>query len=273
MIIAPTNEEEKMEAEDLKKKVMGLINPCRDKICIRGVRKRGDGKIVVEAATDSDLKKIVEHESLKEEGLTATRSGALNPKIVVYDVPRSIEPSELAKNVYDQNGSLLRNWCRQGDPSQELSPQDKKERREKFCKEFVPRFKIGKREGHLTSWVLEVSPEIRNLLRIDDKVRIYLDWQSCKIQDYKGVTRCYNCQLYGHVAKFCIQKSKTCSYCSKEGHMIADCPDKKEAKNPTCAACKKARKKADHSVNDKMCPAYKAAYDRVIERTDYGNNG
>lgn len=103
-------------------------------------------------------------------------------------------------------------------------------------------------------------------------IRVFFEWRSCKVEDYKGVTRCYNCQLYGHVAEFYIQKSKTCSYCSKEGHMIAECPDKKENKSPTFAACKKAKKKADHSVNVKTCPEYKAAYDRVIERTDYGNN-
>lgn len=138
VIISPTDESKKIEAEELKKKIMGLIDPYKDKICIRGVRKRGDGNIVVEAATDSDLKKIVEHEKLKEGGLTATRSGALNPKIVLFDVPKTIEPNDLAWNVLDQNESLLKAWKREGG-------------REEFYKGFVPRFKIGKRDERLTN--------------------------------------------------------------------------------------------------------------------------
>lgn len=109
-------------------------------------------------------------------------------------------------------------------------------------------------------------------MRSNDSNRLYMQWQSCRIQDYRGVTRCYNCQTYGHVAKFCIQKEKTCSFCAGIGHTVAEFQSKKDNKNPICAACKRAKRKADHSVNDKVCPGYKAALDRVIERTDYGNN-
>lgn len=172
VIISLVSEEEQIKAEELKKKVMGLIYPCKDRICIRGVRKRGDGKLEVEAATDSYLKKIVEHEKLKEGGLTATRSGALNPKIVLFDVPRRIEANELAVNIFNQNVALLKNW---------REKEEEVVRRQRFCQGCIPRYKIGKREGHLTNWVLEVSPEIRNLLRSNDKIGFFLYWQFCKV--------------------------------------------------------------------------------------------
>lgn len=264
VIVSPGEGEGKLDAEQLKTKVMSLIDPCKDKIRIKGVRKRGDGKISIETATEDDLRKIVENEKMKMEGLVVSRNGALNPKVVIYDVPRQMEQEKLAGIVRVQNESLLGKLDKKV-PVEKII--------EEFAKEFIPRFRIGAKEGPLTNWVVEVSPRVRNILRRSDEIRLYLKWQSCKVYDYRGVTRCYNCQIYGHVAKYCIQKEKTCSFCSIIGHTVAECQSKKEGKNPTCAACKKAKRKSDHSVNDKSCPAYKAALDRVIKRTDYGNNG
>lgn len=257
-VISPPEGRKDIDAELLKSEVMQMIDPGKEKIQVKGVRKRGDGKVSIEAATELDLKKIMEHEKLKSEGFTVIRSGAMNPKVVVYDVPRIVEPSEMAAYIYNQNVRLLG----------VLEGKDKE-----FIEGFIPRFRIGKKEGPVTNWVIETSPIIRNILRSDDKNRLYVKWQSCKIEDYRGVSRCYNCQLYGHVAKFCIEKEKTCSYCSGKGHTIQDCQEKRNNKNPTCAACKKAKKKSDHSINDKSCPGYKMALARIIERTDYGNSG
>lgn len=256
VVISPKEGNGETDAEQLKQKVMSLIDPCKEGIKIKGVRKRADGKIAIETATDEDLKKKVEHSKLKEEGLKAARTGALNPKLVVYDVPRNMEPVDMVDSMHSQNAMI----------ATELE-------KEVFIKDFIPRFKIGKREGQTANWVVEVSPRIRNLLRGDEKMKLFLQWRSCKVEDYRGVTRCCNCKIYEHVAKYCIQKEKTCSFCSVVGHTVAECQSKKENKKPTCAACKKAKRKADHSVNDKAYPAYKAALDRVKERTDYGNNG
>jgi hypothetical protein len=32
---------------------------------------------------------------------------------------------------------------------------------------------------------------------------VYLGWLSCRVKDYAKVTKCYKCQRYGHVAKYC----------------------------------------------------------------------
>lgn len=242
------------EVEEVKREIMKLIDPGTERIKIKGVRKRMDGKIVVETATAEDLAKVIGHKNLISGGFTAIRSGAMNPKVIVYDVPRELEAEDIADNLFYQNEDLLQGI-----------------EQEEFKRSFIPKFRIGKRDGQCTNWVAEVTPKLRNILRRNKRVRLYLMWQSCKVEDYRGVTRCYKCQLYGHVSKYCREEEQTCSFCSKKGHIHEKCPDKERKALPTCTACKNAKKKSDHSVNDKACPMYKIALERIIARTNYGN--
>lgn len=251
-VISPPDNCQK-DVEVVKKEVMGLIDPGNEGIKIKGVRKRTDGKLVVETATAEDLQKVLEHGKLNSGGYKATRSGAMNPKVIIYDVPRELEPVALAEMALKQNYEMLKGITE-----------------ESIKNDFIPRFRIGKKEGECTNWVVEVSPKLRNVLRSNERNRLYLQWQSCKIEDYRGVTRCYKCQQYGHVSKYCREEDQICSYCAKANHMHTNCPEKNRNVSPTCAACRKAKKKADHSVNDKSCPMYKMALDRIISRTDYG---
>ena len=244
---------DKTEGDELKQEIMRLMNPTREKIKIKGVRKTRDGGLVIETATSEDLRKIEEHNTLKEKGYRIIKAGASNPRIVVFYIPKSLSECEITETIYNQNEDLFVGISK-----------------EEFESNFQPRFRMGRRAEEVTNWVVEVSPKIRSVIRADDKQRLYVGWMSCKIQDFRGVSRCFNCQMYGHVAKFCRITEKTCSYCAKTGHIANECPDAKAKKEPTCPACKKAKKKADHSGGDKKCPAYKAALDRVISRTNYG---
>jgi hypothetical protein len=47
------------------------------------------------------------------------------------------------------------------------------------------------------------------------------------------VTRCYNCNGLGHIARSCKQKPK-CHKCGKEGHKIKEC----RAEKSECGNCK-----------------------------------
>lgn len=86
---------------------------------------------------------------------------------------------------------------------------------EDFAQSFKPVFKTGKRDQAVTNWVAEVDPGLRT--RILDQGRIFLEWTACKIKDFTSVSRCCNCQQYGHVGKHCKGK-KICSICAQEGH-------------------------------------------------------
>lgn len=117
---------------------------------------------------------------------------------------------------------------------------------------------------------MEVTPKMRTLLRRDDRIKLYIEWHSCTVQDFRGVTRCFKCQMYGHIAKFCRDEESTCSYCAETNHISKECPAMKAGKPAACPPCKRAKKRSDHSVLNKSCPAYKAALERVINRTNYG---
>ena len=252
-IIRPPERMEKMEGDEMKQNIMKLMNPAKERIKIKGVRKILDGGLLIETATPEDLRKIEQHDTLKGKGYKITKAGASNPRVVVFDIPKDLSESELTETVYNQNEDLLAGLTK-----------------EEFLSNFQPRFRMGRRTEESTNWVVEVSPNIRAIIRADDKQRIYVGWMSCKIQDFRGVSRCFNCQMYGHVAKFCRETEKTCSYCAKMGHIANECPEIKAKKAPTCPPCKRTKKKADHSGGDKNCPAYKAALERVISGTNYG---
>ena len=64
-----------------------------------------------------------------------------------------------------------------------------------------------------------------------------------------SVTQYFNCQSFGHSAKYCRSKIK-CLICD-EGHSHKGYPNKK-AKKPKCANCK-----GPHVASYKRCPEYK----------------
>ena len=53
-------------------------------------------------------------------------------------------------------------------------------------------------------------------------------------------TRCFNCQMFGHISNFCRNKSK-CAKCSSEDHIAKDCV----SLNSKCCNCKSEHKSSD----------------------------
>ncbi|CAK9823992.1 Uncharacterized 50 kDa protein in type I retrotransposable element R1DM [Anthophora retusa] len=136
----------------------------------------------------------------------------------------------------------------------------------KFTEDFNLAFKTGDKSRTKVNWVVEVTPEIREALKKSGKV--FIDWSACNIQDFLAVSRCYKCQAFGHVSKFCTAKEDTCGHCAQSGHSYKDY--KSRAQNPTCANCKRANKPHNHCSRDKDCSAYENAIRTYINRIDYG---
>ena len=61
-------------------------------------------------------------------------------------------------------------------------------------------------------------------------------------------TQCFNCQYYGHVAKYCKGACR-CVYCGVRGHRKSE--NKCQVDRPKCCLCR-----GNHQAYSKRCPAY-----------------
>ncbi|KAH0812342.1 hypothetical protein GEV33_010449 [Tenebrio molitor] len=65
------------------------------------------------------------------------------------------------------------------------------------------------------NFVVEVHPAARRFYL--QTGRVYTAWRSHHIRDFLEVTRCYNCQRYGHISRNCNSPT-ACGYCSSTEH-------------------------------------------------------
>ncbi|EAW22069.1 uncharacterized protein NFIA_007450 [Aspergillus fischeri NRRL 181] len=64
--------------------------------------------------------------------------------------------------------------------------------------------------------------------------------------------QCYNCQLYGHIAKHC-KRTTACPYCAGR-HPPTECPDARDREKAKCAVCVAAKQPDDaHFAYDRSC--------------------
>ncbi|KAG8296518.1 hypothetical protein J6590_055164 [Homalodisca vitripennis] len=66
---------------------------------------------------------------------------------------------------------------------------------------------------------------MRNVLR--KRERVFVGWTSSRVKDYIDLPRCYKCQRFGDVAKFCNGR-KACPRCAKD-HDIRECKRTEDA--------------------------------------------
>lgn len=152
-------------------------------------------------------------ESLVKEGFGITKTGARLPRLIVYDVDRSLKPDELPGTIVSQN------------PELELTEEDRLG--------ITPSFKTGPKESDIVHWVCEVKPE--TFAKLNEK-RLYIGYSVCRAKEYLNITICNKCQKFGHIAAKCKETVDTCSHCAEKGHRVENCSNKD--KQPKCANCK-----------------------------------
>lgn len=127
---------------------------------------------------------------------------------------------------------------------------------------FKVRYWYQTRVAHV-SWVVEVDP--RTWKAATTRGKAYLDYQVYVARDYTGVTRCYNCQLYGHVAAVCPKKEPVCGICA-DAHDTRQCPRERTR----CVHCHRLGKASGHPVGSLQCEAHARAIARIWCITDHG---
>jgi hypothetical protein len=230
-------------SEEAREAVFTLVNPRKKGIQVTAVRKIGGNGLAVETTNPEGLKAFTENAKLKEAGLKASTPQRKQPRMILFDVPRDISEKELRACIRKQNADRL-----EEDDVEAI----------RFC------FKTGRKDSEEINWVIEAPPQVRAKLL---KGKIYISWNACRVRDFIAVSRCYKCQGYGHIAKYCRIGYEICAHCAERGHSTKECTSRD--KNANCVNCRKAGKKGDHAASNADCPIYKKALEALIARTDY----
>ncbi|KAL0830212.1 hypothetical protein ABMA28_012325 [Loxostege sticticalis] len=254
VVAYPTTERsaELNSASATKQALMKAIKPTDDGFQIVGMKKTANSGVVLRVTSDNQIKKLQSVEGIKSAGLRLEKPKGRRPRILVKDVPGTLEDSAFMTALYRQN------------IKDELPISEDN---------FLKSTKIVRRRmlSNGRKWIgLEIEPEIRKHL-IGTKDKIFIDWATCRFVDDLEIVRCLKCQLYGHVAKFCTEKNSCCGNCAG-AHDTRDCKNvnNKDFK-PVCAACKRFKKpNSNHLSGSPDCPSYKARLEQLILNTVYG---
>ena len=87
------------------------------------------------------------------------------------------------------------------------------------------------------------------------------------MRNFVTVSRCYKCQGYGHVAKYCRVNYEIWAHCAESGHSTKECTNK--SGHASCVNCRKAGKKGDHAAFSVNCPMHTKALEALVSRTQY----
>lgn len=245
VLVYPTKEGG--NSEDTKKAVKNVIAPKIEGIQIRSIRKVNKGGVAIETGSSKSAG-VIKDATKKNAEIRCAEPRVMLPRLQVFDVEREISEEEFKQCLYKQNledMGFTENEVQEG---------------------IRLRFKSGRKDADVCNWVIEVNNRIRVALL--EKGRIYIDYACCKVRDILAVPRCYKCQGYGHLVKYCKREGgEICSHCGETGHNYRDCKIDKD--RPCCVQCKIAKKDSGHRVGSMDCPIYVKAVERLVGSTHY----
>lgn len=119
------------------------------------------------------------------------------------------------------------------------------------------------------SAIVEVTATIYKHIN-ENKNKIFVGYQSCRVFDIINTTPCNSCSRYGHSAKKCTNQA-TCYKCAGN-HIAAQCTSS-VLKCPNCEYYNKKYNlnyKTDHSaIDSEQCQILKNKINKYIEATEY----
>lgn len=158
---------------------------------------------------------------------------------MVYDVPKGMENDAFLKELYWKN---VRSMCSE----------------EEFMKASRIVSKMKTRDGQRVHVMVEMATDVYDVLL--HKGKVYIEWNLLWIREVDMVTRCFNCNGYGHFLREC-NVGKLCVRCGEKGHVGKECKNE-----VSCVNCKSKGAEHGHSVLSAACPEYCRMKNLIKER-------
>lgn len=121
-------------------------------------------------------------------------------------------------------------------------------------------------------YCLEVSPELRKIVM--KTKRIFIDWNSCRVEDSLPIIRCFKCNGFGHKSDVCSLADSRCGHCGGP-HVTKVC---NETRNKFfCTNCDKHNKiqnqkqilNTKHSAYDGSCKYFIRIQETIKFKINY----
>ncbi|XP_023240772.1 uncharacterized protein LOC111639206 [Centruroides sculpturatus] len=238
------------DAESIKNKIRGELDPKALKIGITRVRKIRNKTVLIEIERKRDAEQTIINELNKIENITARTPKKSLPKVAIYGIPSNLSKEVIINTIFDQNDNISAHYDNN---------------KENYVKEITAKFKWGK-NPNTHHWVFEVTPGLKRILIMQKKLNI--DWVRCSVEEHFSIIQCYRCCRYGHFARECKSERAFCNHCGGD-HRYSECKNK--GTSPSCinCICSKAANFA-HKANHNSCTERMKVIKNITAKTYHG---
>lgn len=251
VVVRPAEENTSVSsAEDVERTLAEKVDPKSKGWQLVSIRKGRDRKVILEAASLQEARKIMADTGAGGAGLKMELMPKRKPHLVISGIREdSLTVEQLQAAVRNQNFPNISEA--------------------QFSSRFIPKRKIRRGEGRPVSWEVEVETELyKAILR---NAYLYVGWCRCQVTPFVPVLRCYRCARVGHRSvdcTVCLPGEECCKRCGEKGHKVVVCLKPKA--EIECMSCKMAKKPIKHVTGDSNCWAYNKAKEAILVATDYG---
>jgi hypothetical protein len=273
VIIKPKNE--KSDSKQNGHVIREALEKANKMEAIDDVKYISKGGLILNCAKDEDIQEVENIINSQLAEFEAKRAQMRKPKLVIFGVDSDITEDMLIDRIIQENREIRSFLDKETDTKSEHISYKFKFRRknqENTSGTDSQNSQTGRQKRYSTeTYVIEVSAGMRRVIR--SMCSIKLGWQSCRVEDYLSITRCYQCNGFGHFKKDC-KAGTACGHCG-QGHDSHACTAPKSSHH--CINCEKFNKSqksnrkllTNHSSFSDECESLKRIVDTIKAKISY----